>query len=107
MNARRLNAPVPVGADADVDHQRHRQFGRPGHALAHAVADFLDMILMHLQHEFVVHLHEHACLRGAVEQPVVDGDHGALDDVRRGALHGALIAARSAPARWAALREWM
>jgi GTP-binding protein len=42
----------------------------------------------HLEHQLVVHLHDHQRIEAVPCQPGVDADHGALDDVGGGALHG-------------------
>ena len=43
-----------------------------------------------LEYQLVVDLHDHAHRRPLALKPVVHGDHGALDDVRGGTLHGGI-----------------
>src|SRR5690606_3050572 len=41
----------------------------------------------HLEHQLVVHLHDHAGIDTALPKPAVDADHRPLDDVGRRPLH--------------------
>ena len=51
---------IPVMADTDIHHQWHRQFGGLAHQLAYATSNGLDGGSLHLENQFVVHLHDHA-----------------------------------------------
>ena len=51
------------------------------------MADGLNLVFAHFQHQFVVDLHDHTGVQRAVVKPLGDLDHGALDDIGSGALH--------------------
>ena len=79
---------VPVLADTDVDLERHLEFGGAVHEFGDFRGHGLDLLRRHLEHEFVVDLHDHARTRPLLVEPAMHGDHGALDNVGRRALHG-------------------
>src|SRR5690606_24544338 len=58
------------------------------HALLQAGTDLVDKVFADLQYQFVVNLHHYPGIQAGVLQPGIHLDHGALDDVRCGALHG-------------------
>ena len=52
----------PVVADAGIDDQRHRERGGAFHHLAGHVLGLVDLLVGHLEQQFVVHLQQHAAL---------------------------------------------
>ena len=78
----------PVVPDPGIDDQRHIQFGGGFHALGDLLDQIVDLAFLHFEHQLIVHLHDHQGVQFAVFQPVVNLDHGVLDDVGGGALHG-------------------
>ena len=77
---------VPVVAVAVVGHQRHLEAVDPAHAHRQFGRQGFDPRGRHLEHQFVVHLHDHAHLGRVRVQPGLYVDHRQLDQVRRGAL---------------------
>src|SRR6186713_2988755 len=81
---------VPVGAGAHVHLERHLERSGSGHASAHRGRDLGEALLLHFQHQFVVHLHDESRAAVGPAAPRIHGDHGALDDVGGRALHGSV-----------------
>src|SRR5271169_378951 len=78
---------VPVSAYTDIDLERYRKFRRARHGFAHFGHYAVDRLIGHLQHEFVVYLHDEPRGYPRRLKPTVDLDHGALDDIGGSALH--------------------
>ena len=55
--------------------------------LAHRGSHFGDRLAPDLEHQLVVHLHDEPRRRVRPRAPFMQGDHRALDDVRRRPLH--------------------
>ena len=55
----------PVVADAGIDDQRHRERGGAFHHLAGHVLGLVDLLVGHLEQQFVVHLQQHPALEPA------------------------------------------
>src|SRR3990167_1746 len=49
----------PVVADAGVDDQRHREFGRAFHHGARHLLGLVEFLVGHLEQQFIVHLQQH------------------------------------------------
>src|SRR5262249_18296616 len=90
MRASALVRLVPIGGRACIDLQRQRQVHRRErrvlHHLLHHGQGRGDLAVRHFEDQFVMHLQQH--LRGQLllGERVLDTDHGAADDVGRGAL---------------------
>src|ERR1700722_17755694 len=76
----------PVEADAGVDDQWHRERRGALHDLAGQGLGLVDLLVGHLEQQFVVHLQQHAGLEPGGRECRRDADHGALDDVGGTAL---------------------
>src|SRR5690606_13196190 len=57
-------------------------------SLHDAGPDLLHLLRRQLEHQLVVDLQHHVHVRVLGAEPLVQGDHGPLDDVGRGPLHG-------------------
>ena len=81
---------VPVVGGAGVDLKRHVQRDcRIGRTLHHALDDresALDFVCRHLEDQLVVDLQQHLSAKLIFLKLRLDADHGAADDVSRGAL---------------------
>ena len=75
---------------ARIDRERHRQRERRHrrlfHDLLHHRQRLLDLVVRHLEHEFVVHLQQHLRVQLLLGERCVHAHHGAADDVGGGAL---------------------
>lgn len=60
------------------------------HFFDHKMAYGVEFALWNGEIEFVVHLQNHFGLQLFLAESVIDGDHGHLDDVGRGALDGGI-----------------
>src|SRR3546814_16887551 len=73
---------IPVGASAGFHQQRHLQFSRTLHAFIDRGDQGIDEILIDLEHQFIVHLHDHQRTLAMRCKPVIEAAHGSLDDYR-------------------------
>ena len=64
---------IPVGAGTNIHHQWHLQPGSLRHALGHRAPQTLAILTGHLEHQFVVHLHQHAGPGPLVPPPRLPG----------------------------------
>src|SRR5262245_35162015 len=78
---------VPVRTNADIDLQWDRELRCPRHELTYAGRELVDEIRANLEYELVVYLHDQACVELRIDEPAIDVDHRALDDVGGRALH--------------------
>ena len=79
---------VPVLAFAHFDQQRHGELGDIAHQRGQGFTHAGDFRLRRFQHEFVMHLQNHARGELFLLQPVRHRQHRALDEVGCRALHG-------------------
>src|ERR1700683_3783237 len=93
---RKLNAPcgarasfhvAPVGAGLGIHNQRDAQFVNALHHFLHEFREARQFLLVRLEKQFVVNLQDHSRFEFAVET-AVELDHGELDEISGGALHG-------------------
>lgn len=49
---------VPISADSHIDLERHPQVGGMGHPLAQLHHHFIDRVVRHFEHQFVMDLHD-------------------------------------------------
>lgn len=54
---------IPVVTDTDIHYQWHLQFGSTLHQATDLGTCRLDLECVHLEHQFIVHLHQHAYIR--------------------------------------------
>ncbi len=84
---------APVFADAEIHFERHRQaqlLADVFHFLPHQPLGFLQIMVRHFEDQFVVDLEDHFHVRQFVMQFLVDVDHSHFDQIRSGALDGAV-----------------
>ena len=80
---------VPIFSCADFRQQWHGQyaFADVGHPLRQLCFDVRQFIFRHLQHQFVVHLHDQLGGRLLGGQSSLHLNHGAFDEIGSSALH--------------------
>jgi len=78
---------VPVLAVSRVDLQGNGELRRSAHQRNDVFPDGIDGAGRDLEHQLVVHLHDHAGGHILAQQPVLHRHHRALDDVRGRSLH--------------------
>ena len=93
-NARALQcASSQFSRGAGVDLQRHDELPPPAAArlpsLRARPAGCLDLLVRHLEHQFVMHLQQHLRGEPRLRERRLHADHGAADDVGGRALHAA------------------
>src|SRR5919204_1964589 len=77
---------VPVRADADIDHHRHRELVGGHHLLARGRHDAVLLFARRLEDELVVHLQDDARAQSVTTETIAHADHADLHDVGCGAL---------------------
>jgi len=78
---------VPVLAHPGLGQQRHIQPGHARRQFRQLDVHQFQLGFRHLEHQFIVHLHDHARGQPVAFNPTLHRDHGQLDKVRRRALH--------------------
>ena len=80
----------PVGSDPYLDGQRNRQLYGGAHFLADARCDGIQFLLGNLKDQFIVDLKDESGCTAMVTEPTFGTDHGDLDDIGCGTLHGGI-----------------
>ena len=87
-NARTLMRFEPVFAESDAGHERNFEFHGAFHFGLDHLRERFDLIAGAFENEFVVDLEHHAEREVFVVDALLDADHGNLDEIGGGTLHG-------------------
>lgn len=85
---RKLVRSFPIGARTHPGFKHNLKLRHVGHEFRQAGFHDFQFGLRHFQHRFIVHLHDHPALQFVCIQPALHGNHGQIDEICSGALHG-------------------